>query len=113
MYLVVAHYVVPTQSWAKLKRREVVSAFDKPKLSRRAVPQSATNTNSCKSEVEVYLLLQKIRSIPLVTLTAMWSKASELLSAQNAITPAPGDDLKARIVISRGTTPCLQWPLFV
>ena len=30
----------------------------------------------------------------------MWSKASELLSTQNAITPAPGNDSKARMVLS-------------
>ena len=42
-----------------------------------------------------------ITSIPLVTLTLMWNKAFELLSTSNGITPAPGDDPKARMVIYR------------
>ena len=39
-------------------------------------------------------------SIPLVTLSAMWDKASELLSKENGITAAPGSDPKAKMVIS-------------
>ena len=42
-----------------------------------------------------------IASIPLVTLNAMWDKASELLSDQKAITPAPGNDPTAIMVLSR------------
>ena len=35
-----------------------------------------------------------------VTLQHMWAKAERLLSASNAITPAPGDDTTARMVLS-------------
>ena len=38
--------------------------------------------------------------IPLVSLTAMWDKASELLSKENGISAAPGSDPKARMVVS-------------
>ena len=41
-----------------------------------------------------------ITAIPLVTLNAMWAKAFDLLRANNAITPAPGSNRKACMVIS-------------
>lgn len=106
----VAHYGVPTQSWIKMtaeQRRELVSTFEKAKLPRRAIPQTDKNVESSDtltSEVEAFLSISAedsgIISIPLVTLTAMWNKASELLSTKNAITPAPGNDTKARMVLS-------------
>ena len=110
----VAHYGVPAQSWIKMtpeQRREVVSNFEKARLPRRAILQiedcveSPTATSTLSSEAQVSLSISAedsgIVSIPLVTLTAMWNKASELLSTQNAIMPAPGNDFKARMVLSR------------
>ena len=41
-----------------------------------------------------------ITAIPLVTLNAMWAKAFDLLRADNAITPVPGSNRKACMVIS-------------
>ena len=111
------HYGVPTQSWAKMtaeQRREVVSAFDKAKLPRRAESQTEESstfepdhpdngsTGGCKRPVLLSVSAEDsgIVSIPLVTLNAMWHKASELLSDPEAITPAPGYDPTARMVLS-------------
>ena len=41
-----------------------------------------------------------ITTIPLVTLNAIWAKAFDILRADNAITPAPGSNRKACMVIS-------------
>ena len=41
-----------------------------------------------------------IEVIPLVTLNSMWEKAVKLLSMENAVTMAPGDDKKARMIMS-------------
>ena len=41
-----------------------------------------------------------ITTIPIVTLNAMWGKAIELVTTDNAITPAPGSQKKACMVIS-------------
>ena len=110
----VAHYGVPTQSWVKMtaeQRCEVVSAFEKTKLPRRAITQTEENVESSitsnmlssKTEASLSICAQDsgIISIPLVTLTVMWNKASEMLSTENAITPAPVNDTKARTVLSR------------
>lgn len=67
-----------------------------------------------------------ITLIPLVTLSVMWAKAEKLLQMKNAVTPAPGSNLRAKMVISYShatphyvqcksdgqymcDTPCLQW----
>ena len=110
----VAHYGVPSQSWMKMtaeQRREVVSAFDKAKLPRIAVQTEENHVESCTTsdllafEPEASLSISAedsgIVSIPLVTLSGMWDKASELLSTKNSITPAPGNDYNARMVVSR------------
>ena len=109
-----AHYGVPTQSWIKMtadQRRDIVAAFEKAKLPRKALSrtektlESDTNTNTPAIETVVTLSVSAedsgILSVPLVTLTGMWNKASDLLSTENAITPAPGSDTKARMVVSR------------
>ena len=41
-----------------------------------------------------------ILTIPLITLQSMWDKAEQLLSSKTEITPAPGSDPKARMVLS-------------
>jgi len=107
----VAYYGVPTPSWVKMsaeRRREVVSMFDKAKLPNRAATQetglersdSFTGTSTSEAVLSVSAEDSGIVSIPLVTLTSMWNKASQLLSTTNGITPAPGVDSKARMVIS-------------
>ena len=88
------------------ERCEVVSAFKKAKLPRRAIPQVdenmefSTASDTLASEADPSLSVSAEDSgfvfIPLVTL----NKAYELLSAENANTPAPGSDTKARIFFS-------------
>ena len=108
---IVSHYGVPTQSWIKMtpeQRREVVTAFENAKLPRNSSYQmeenleSAVDTSSFQAETILSVSAEDsgIISIPLVTLSGMWNKASELLSTENAITPAPGCDKKARMVLS-------------
>ena len=41
-----------------------------------------------------------IETLPLIPLQAMWDKASKLLTLDNAITAAPSEDKKARMVMS-------------
>ena len=41
-----------------------------------------------------------ITTIPLVTLEGMWTKAGNLLSTKNSVTPAPGVNKKSRMVLS-------------
>ena len=41
-----------------------------------------------------------IPELSLTTLQQMWEKAEELLSTHNAITPAPGSDSRAKMVMS-------------
>ena len=107
----VAHFGVPTPLWVKMsaeQRREVVSMFDKAKLPNRAATQetglersdSFTGMPTSEAVLSVSAEDSGIVSIPLVTLTSMWNKASQLLSTTNGITPAPGVDSKARMVIS-------------
>ena len=67
-----------------------------------------------------------ITTIPHVTLDALWVKAEQILQSGNAITPAPGENKKARMLLSQSqATPqhvqtksngqyfcdsaCLQW----
>ena len=75
-------------------RRQVVSNFEKARLPRRAILQIddcpiATSTLPSEAKVSLYISAEDsgIVSIPPVTLTAIWNKASELLSTQNAIMP--------------------------
>ena len=41
-----------------------------------------------------------ITTLPTVTLLSMWTKANNLLSIKNSITSAPGNDLKAKMILS-------------
>ena len=87
------------------QRCEVVTAFENAKLPRNSSYQmeenleSAVDTFSFQAETILSVSAEDsgIISIPLVS---MWNKASELLSTENAITPAPGCDKKARMVLS-------------
>ena len=52
-----------------------------------------------------------IHTIPLITLQAIWSKATSLLQSDTAITPAPGTDKRVRCVMSyRSDTPHVVRP---
>ena len=104
----VSHYGVSTQVWVKMtteQRREAVSTFEKARLpttrSADEGPSSISIIPSSQAVLSVTAEDSGITSIPLVTLMSMWNKAADLLSASNGITPAPGDDSKARMVISR------------
>ena len=70
---------------------EECSTTDGPSTARTCVP-------CCKLHISAED--SGISTIPLVTLEGMWGKADKLLSAENAITPAPGDHKKARMVLS-------------
>ena len=103
-----SHYGVSTQVWVKMtsqQRRDIVSTFENAKLPRlqnaKDRPESIATPSSSGTILSVSAEDSGITSIPLVTLTSMWNKASELISTPNGITPAPGDDLKARMVLSR------------
>ena len=99
---------VSTQVWVKMttqQRREAVSAFENAQLpttqSADKGPSSISIIPSSQAVLSVTAEDSVITSIPFVTLMFMWNKAADLLSASNVITPAPGDDSKARMVICR------------
>jgi hypothetical protein len=102
------HLVVPTQDWMKMRpdqRQKVVDDFDGITLggSKLSKPHGQLKEPSIEHpslELSISAADSGISVIPLVTLDAMWSKAGELLSAENAITTAPGSDKKARMVLS-------------
>ena len=41
-----------------------------------------------------------IETVPLITLEGIWNKANALLQDKNAISPAPGSDRRAHVVLS-------------
>lgn len=47
------------------------------------------------TDLSIFVEDSGITAIPLVTLNSMWAKAVELLTSENAITPAPGSNRKA------------------
>ena len=89
------------------QRREVVSAFEKAKLPRTSQQSSGACDSYSDLSTEANLSILSvsaedsgISSIPLVTLSAMWDKTSELLSKENGIPAVPGNDPKSRMVVS-------------
>lgn len=88
------------------QRCEIVGTFEKAKLP-RSLSQSTDSVSVCdnsgpSSTVHLSISAEDsgICTVPLVTLSAMWDKASELLSQENGIILAPGDNTKARMVLS-------------
>ena len=102
------HLVVPVQDWMKMRPdqcQKVVDDFNGITLgvSKMSKPHGELQEPSIENpslELSFSAEDSGISVIPLVTLDAMWSKAGELLSAENTITAAPGSDKKARMVLS-------------
>ena len=108
-----SHYMTSTQEWMKMRpdqRQTIVNNFQKANLPERStISVMSTNaqcsSTSCSLETTTCGLSisaedSGISTIPLVTLEGMWTKAKELLSHKNAITPAPGNNKKAHMVLS-------------
>ena len=107
-----AHYGVSTQEWIKMRtdqRQQVLEIFQKATLPVHAQTSSVPEPE----EVPAVGLAQSqdrhmsiraedsgITTIPHVTLDALWVKAEQILQSVNAITPAPGENKKARMVLS-------------
>lgn len=107
-----AHYGTSTQMWMKMRpdqRQEIVSAFVKVKLPMVSEQHGSGGSADDCSKVDSSILSvgaedSGITSFPLLTLNGMWDKASELISCDNGITPAPGNEKKARMVLSYSQT---------
>lgn len=100
---------VPIQNWMKMRpdqRRKIISNFQEATLpsSKASTTQGQQKETQSipnpSSRLSVSAEDSGIDVIPLVTLSASWVKADQLLSAENAITAAPGKDKKARMVLS-------------
>ena len=52
-----------------------------------------------------------VTKLTLTTLQQMWEKAEELLSTHNAITPAPGSDSRAKMVMSYSSSMSKEVPM--
>ncbi len=132
-----SHYGISTRDWMKMRpdqRQHVLHNFQKATLPVHAIPSHSLNvpveieeSGSARDRVlSVTAENSGITTIPLVTLNGMWSKAEKMLQTDNAITPDPGGNKKAKMVISYSqTTPhyiqaksdsqyicvgaCLQW----
>ena len=88
------HLGVPIQDWMKMRpdqRQKIIADFDNATLGRSKLSKSHGQLKepliqNPSSELSISAEDSGICTIPLVTLEAMWSKAGELLSADNAIT---------------------------
>ena len=108
-----SHLAVLPSQWAKMRpdqRCEVVEQFDKATMksittqaSRHAAPVSSVSFDDVKT-LEVRPEESEINKISLVTLQHMWKKAEDLLNTENAITPVPGTDTSAKMVLSYSST---------
>jgi hypothetical protein len=95
--------------WSKMQpeqRQILVASFDSAMLLSQSQPrhtpvvgETSSGTDE-KKELSISPEDSGISTIPLITLQGMWSKANLLLSKKNAITDAPGEDRKARMVAS-------------
>lgn len=88
------------------QRRKIISDFQEATLpsSKASTTQGQQKEKQSipnpSSRLSVSAEDSGIDVIPLVTLSATWVKADQLLSAENAITAAPGKDKKACMVLS-------------
>ena len=121
-----SHFAVPTATWAKMRpaqRSEVVNRFDKATLKNKISPllsetrsdgqgpstlsDSAVNevlTETRQKQLSVSVERCGISKMTLTTVQFMWEKAEELISTKNAITCAPGDNRKSKMVLSYSTS---------
>ena len=108
---------VPIQNWMKMRpdqRRKIISNFQEATLPSSKASTTQGQQKETKSipnpssRLSVSAEDSRIDVIPLVTLSATWAKADQLLSAENAITAAPGKDKKARMVLSYSSVVGMQ-----
>ena len=129
-----AYLSVTTQKWINMnseQRKNALARFDSAKVKcHTVVLESLASTDpipgtSCNEHLSITAEESGI-SLPFVTLSNMWKKAEEYLNASNLVLPAPGGNIKSKMVASRsGTTPhfvqampsgqyacdknCIQW----
>ena len=129
-----AYLSVTTQKWINMnseQRKNALARFDSAKVKCHTVMlESLASTDpipgtSCNEHLSITAEESGI-SLPFVTLSNMWKKAEEYLNASNLVLPAPGGNIKSKMVASRsGTTPhfvqampsgqyacdknCIQW----
>ena len=110
-----SHLATSPTNWSKMtpsQRKKVISDFDSAVISKSnttslamttslppATVSSAASSSSSRS-LSVSAEDCGILTIPFITLQGMWEKAERLLSSKTEITPAPGSDPKARMVLS-------------
>ena len=112
-----SHYGVLTSSWARMRsdqRSQAVKQFDNVSIANKN-PQASTShtpgpsapsvapcgsTSSKSKQLSISIEHCGITKLSLATLQGMWRKAESLLCTANAITPAPGSSVKARMVLS-------------
>ena len=73
--------------------------------------QSSNSDKFIPKQLSVSAVDSRIAKLSLVTLQHMWNKAEELLNDRSAISPAPGNDKTARMVLSNAKcdASCLNW----
>ena len=112
-----SHFSVSAAKWAKMRpeqRREIIMRFDKGTMKTKQRSSSSgpstifslsTSEVSCGQQsairrLSVTAVDSGITKISPTTLQNMWDKAEELMNDSSAITPAPGKDKTARMVLS-------------
>ena len=112
------------------QRKYVLKRFDSAKVKNPACPRSSSrslaSSSSHPKKLSIAAKDSGITVIPIATLDFMWSKADEYLLSSTSVLPAPGNDPKSKMVMSRSSpTPhfvrvispgqyvcdkqCLQW----
>ena len=101
-----SQYSVSATAWTKMRpeqRREVITKFNKATMKSKQPATVAANSDVASSSyrrIAVSPQSSGITKLTITTLQHIWEKAEELMNNDNAITPAPGDDKSARMVLS-------------
>ena len=86
------------------QRRDIIVQFDKATMKSRRSSTSASMSTVVEEpplkQLCVSVEESGVTKLTITTLQHMWQKAEELLNSDNAITPAPGKDKLAKMVIS-------------
>ena len=90
------------------QRKHLLCFFDKVTLNSTVSEVQTSATEHVEHHVSILLSISPedsgITTLPLITLHNMWNKANELVSSDNAITKPPGNDMKARMVLSHSSS---------
>ena len=124
------HLQVHPQEWVQMtpdQRKRLLKQFDNaslrkskdsemPATSSRLSISSSIQAKSCHTSTPSFISIaydeSGIISLPLTTVESIWSKAEEYLESDHEIVPAPGSDLRAKMVSSRSSsTPHFVRPL--